>query len=111
MLCRDSKLHRFKLIVEPDLSDASLHVIIISELILHDFVYVSFQKATGFARIPLSPAGLTKNMNGEYTWDQRPLVLPTSSRTAVLQPRCHYTMGMGATIPCAQHPVDLYFWI
>ena len=43
VLCHDSKLHRFKLIVEPDLSDASLHVIITSELTLHDFVEVSFQ--------------------------------------------------------------------
>ena len=43
MLCRDSKLHRFKLIVEPDLSDASLHVIHTSEPTPHNFDKVSFQ--------------------------------------------------------------------
>ena len=43
MLCRDSKLHRFKLIVKPDLSDASLHVIHTSELTPHNFDHVSFE--------------------------------------------------------------------
>ena len=43
MLCRHSKLHRFKLIVESDLSDASLHVINTSEPTPHNFDEVSFQ--------------------------------------------------------------------
>ena len=43
MLCRHSKLHRFKLIVKSDLSDASLHVINTSEPTPHDFSYVSFR--------------------------------------------------------------------
>ena len=42
MLCQ-GLLHRFKLIVKPDLSDASLHVINTSELTPHNFDYVSFQ--------------------------------------------------------------------
>ena len=32
MLCRDSKLHRFKIMLKPDLSTAALHVVITSEL-------------------------------------------------------------------------------
>jgi hypothetical protein len=43
MLRLDSKLNRFKLIVKPDLSDASLHVINTSGLTLHNFKNVSFQ--------------------------------------------------------------------
>ena len=43
MICRDYKLHRFKLIVEPDLSDASLHVINTSELTPHGFEFVYLQ--------------------------------------------------------------------
>ena len=43
MLCQDSKIHRFKLIVKPDLSDASLHVINSSELTPHNFNNVYFQ--------------------------------------------------------------------
>ena len=42
MLCQESKLHRFKLIIKPDLSDASLHVINASEITPHDFNVVSF---------------------------------------------------------------------
>ena len=34
---------RFKLIIKPDFSDASLHVINSSELDFHNFYYVSFQ--------------------------------------------------------------------
>ena len=43
ILCQDSKLHRFKLIVEPDLSDASLHVIFSSNLTPHDFDFEQFE--------------------------------------------------------------------
>ena len=43
MLCRDYKLHRFKLIIESDLSDASLHVIISSEPTHCNFLQVFFQ--------------------------------------------------------------------
>ena len=43
MLCQDSKFHRFKLIVEPDLSDASLHVINTSQLTLREHDYANFQ--------------------------------------------------------------------
>ena len=43
MLCQGSKIHRFKLIVKPDLSDASLHVLNSSELTPHNFNDVSFQ--------------------------------------------------------------------
>ena len=43
MLCQNSKLHRFQIIVKPDLSDASLHVINTSELTPHDFEDVFFQ--------------------------------------------------------------------
>ena len=42
MLCLDSKLHRFQIILKPDLSSASLHVIH-TELTPHDFNCVSFQ--------------------------------------------------------------------
>ena len=44
MLCQDSKLHRFKLIVKPDLSDVSLRVYVInaSDTTLHNFNFVSF---------------------------------------------------------------------
>ena len=41
MLCRGSELHRFKLVVKPDLSDASLHTIA-SELTPHNFNDVHF---------------------------------------------------------------------
>jgi hypothetical protein len=43
LLCRHSKFHRFKLIVESDLSEASLHVINTSEPTPHNFDEVSFQ--------------------------------------------------------------------
>ena len=42
MLCQDSKLHRFQVLLQPDLSAASLHVMNISEQ-THDFKYVSFE--------------------------------------------------------------------
>ena len=43
MLCQDSKLHRFQIMLKPDLSTASLHAIKTSELGPHDFDYVTFQ--------------------------------------------------------------------
>ena len=43
MLCEGSKRHRLKLIVKPDLSDASLHVINASEITPYYFDDVSFQ--------------------------------------------------------------------
>ena len=46
ILCRDSKLHRFQILLKPDLSTASLHVINISELTPHDFNHVNFQEYT-----------------------------------------------------------------
>jgi hypothetical protein len=42
MLCQDSKLHRFKIVVKPDLSTASLHVVKTSELTPHDLRCVFF---------------------------------------------------------------------
>jgi hypothetical protein len=39
MLCQDSKLHRFQIMLEPNLSTASLHVINTSEHTPLDFVY------------------------------------------------------------------------
>ena len=42
ILCEDSKLHRFQILLQPDLSSASLHVINISEQIPHDLNYVFF---------------------------------------------------------------------
>ena len=42
MLCRDFKLHRFQILLQPDLSAASLHVINISEETPHDFSCVFF---------------------------------------------------------------------
>jgi hypothetical protein len=41
-LCQDSKLHRFQILLKPDLSTASLHVINASELTPHDFNGVIF---------------------------------------------------------------------
>ena len=58
MLCEGSKRHRLKLIVKPDLSDASLHVINASEITPYYSMMYPF-KVTGFVRIPSSPAGLT----------------------------------------------------
>ena len=43
MLCQDSKLHRFEIMLKPDLSTASLRVINTYEHTLHDFFYVYFQ--------------------------------------------------------------------
>ena len=43
MLCQESKLHRFQLILKSDLSTASLHVINTSEPTFHDFDYVFFE--------------------------------------------------------------------
>jgi hypothetical protein len=43
MLCQSYKLHRFQIIVKPDLSDASLHIINTSELTPYDFEDESFQ--------------------------------------------------------------------
>ena len=40
MLCEDSKLHRFQILLDPDLSTASLDVINISEHTPYDFRYV-----------------------------------------------------------------------
>ena len=42
MVCQESKLHRFQIILKPDLSTASLHFIHSSELSPHDFEYLSF---------------------------------------------------------------------
>ena len=42
ILCRDSKLQRFQIMLNPDLSGASLHLINASELTPHDFDYVFF---------------------------------------------------------------------
>ena len=44
MLCRYSRLHRFQIMLEPDLSTASLHVVHISEPIPYDFNHVIFQE-------------------------------------------------------------------
>ena len=43
MFYEDSKLHRFRIMLEPDLSTASLHVINTPEPTPHDFQYVIFQ--------------------------------------------------------------------
>ena len=43
MLCEDSKFHRFKIILKPDLSSASLHIINTAELTPHDFNCVMFE--------------------------------------------------------------------
>ena len=43
MLCRDRKLYRFKILLKPDLSTASLQVINATELIPYDFKCVFFQ--------------------------------------------------------------------
>jgi hypothetical protein len=43
MLCQDFKLHRFQIMLKPDLSTASLHAINTSELSRHDFNCVSFE--------------------------------------------------------------------
>jgi hypothetical protein len=43
MLYQDSKHHRFQIMLEPDLSTASLHVIKTYELGPHDFDYVTFE--------------------------------------------------------------------
>ena len=40
MSCLDSKRHRFKIILEPDLSTASLDVVNMSELTPHNFPFV-----------------------------------------------------------------------
>ena len=45
MLCRHSKPHRFKLIVESDLSEASLHVINLNPLLIISMTYIF--KVTG----------------------------------------------------------------
>jgi hypothetical protein len=42
MLCRDSKLHRFQIMLSPDLSTASLHVINTSEHTPHNFDSIVF---------------------------------------------------------------------
>jgi hypothetical protein len=42
MLCQDSKLHRFQIMLSPDLSTASLHVINTSEQAPHDFDDILF---------------------------------------------------------------------
>ena len=42
-LCPGSKLNRFQIVLKPDLSTPSLHVINTSELTPHDFDYVFFQ--------------------------------------------------------------------
>jgi hypothetical protein len=38
ILCTDSKLQRFKIILKPDLNDATLHVINMSEIISDDII-------------------------------------------------------------------------
>jgi hypothetical protein len=43
MLCQNSKLHRFQIVLKPDLSTASLHVINTSELVPHNFNFVNFE--------------------------------------------------------------------
>ena len=43
MMREDFTLHRFQIILAPDLSTVSLHVINTHEPIPHDFVYVSFE--------------------------------------------------------------------
>ena len=43
ILCQDSKLHRFQIMLKPDLSTASLHVVNTSELTPHDFGYIFFE--------------------------------------------------------------------
>jgi hypothetical protein len=40
MISQNSKLHRFQIIIKPDLSAASLHFINTSELSLHDLKYL-----------------------------------------------------------------------
>ena len=43
MLCEDSKLHRLQIILKPDLTNASLHVVNTAELTPHDLNYVLFE--------------------------------------------------------------------
>ena len=43
MLCQDSKRHRFQIKLKPDLSTASLQSINTSELLPHEYGYISFR--------------------------------------------------------------------
>lgn len=61
IFCQFSKLQRLQIILKPDLSSASLHVINTCELLMISKMY-SF-KNTGFARIILFPAGLIVRIN------------------------------------------------
>ena len=44
MLCLDSTIHRFQIMIEPDLSTASLHVINASEITPHDLCNTDFSR-------------------------------------------------------------------
>jgi hypothetical protein len=106
MLCQ-GLLHRFKLSVKPDLSDASLHVINTFQRTTHNFDYTSFESYRICEDTLVS------------FWEY---VLPgtyqcglytglTSARFAdviSLQPGCCYvTLGIISAFSRAQHPVDL----
>ena len=114
MLCQDSELHRFQIILKPGLSTASLHVINAAELTPHDFDYVMFEDYS-ICEDTLVTCWNTRivigiDTNLVYIRDQLPLLPPTASRMAVLQPRCYYpTLGTTVSFSCAQLPVDLYF--
>ena len=87
MLHRDSKRHRFQIKLKPDLSIASLHAINTSELFPYDHGS-TFSQGYRICEDTL----VSWRYDVEYIRDWYPLrvVFPTSSRTAVLQPRCYY---------------------
>ena len=105
MMCQKSKLHRFQMILEPDLSTASLNVRNTHEPVPHDiYCYVFFHDY----RI------CEDTFDFRWFTQVRPLALPTLSRPAVLHPRCCCpTLAINTSFSRAHHddPVDLYVWI
>ena len=80
MLCRDRKLHRFKILLKPDLSTASLQVISASELTPYDLKRVFFQSYRICEDTLVSC--ITNPQCQVHTG------LTSNSLMAILQPRC-----------------------
>jgi hypothetical protein len=114
MLCQDSKLHRFQVMLKPDLSTASLHVINIYELSPHDFNYATFEdyricEDTLFSCWIYDDL-LRPYQCGVYTGLTSARFTNIISRSGPAAKMLLPDIGLKYRPSHAQHPVDLYFW-
>jgi hypothetical protein len=112
MLCEDCTLHRFEIMLEPDLSTASLHVINTSEITPHDFggVYLPEYMICGDTLVSWY---MDSNYNPESLGDQYQGGIYTRLTTAACQCFANGIISHGGPaanmlLPDIGHEYDLF---